>query len=194
MEDITMKKNLLAALLTVSALVGAMPVTAFASTQTVDPAEQDSFEVVASATVTHEDLAELGLNVVVSFPTEINLSLDDNKAFTGSDVIYAFGIMDTDSNLSVNIDTANEAYGKVKYRADAAAEGVDSATNFFATVEESLSKESFSAEETLANYLAQRDGADMTNLSQLDVSIQNLIPTSGTGMYYTNVPLKIAVQ
>lgn len=189
-----MKKNLLAALLTVSALVGAMPVTAFASTQTVDPAEQDSFEVVASATVTHEDLAELGLNVVVSFPTEINLSLDDNKAFTGSDVIYAFGIMDTDSNLSVNIDTANEAYGKVKYRADAAAEGVDFATNFFATVEESLSKESFSAEETLANYLAQRDGADMTNLSQLDVSIQNLIPTSGTGMYYTNVPLKIAVQ
>ena len=189
-----MKKNLLAALLTVSAIVGSMPVTAFASTQTVDPAEQDSFEVVASATVTHEDLAELGLNVVVSFPTEINLSLDDNKAFSGSDVIYAFGIMDTDSNLSVNIDTSNEAYGKVKYRADAAAEGVDSATNFFSTVAETLSKESFSAEETLANYLAQRDGTDMTNLSQLDVSIQNLIPTSGTGMYYTNVPLKIAVQ
>ena len=62
-----MKKNLLAALLTVSALVGSMPVTAFASTQTVDPAEQDSFEVVASTTVTHEDLAKLGLNVEVSF-------------------------------------------------------------------------------------------------------------------------------
>ena len=46
-----MKKNLLAALLTVSALVGAMPTTAFASTQTVDPAENDSFEVVASASL-----------------------------------------------------------------------------------------------------------------------------------------------
>lgn len=189
-----MKKNLLAALLTVSALVGSMPVTAFASTQTVDPAEQDSFEVVASATVTHEDLAELGLNVVVSFPTEINLSLDDNKAFSGSDVIYAFGIMDTDTNLSVTIDEANDAYGKVKYRADADSAGVDSATNFFATVEETLSKGSFSAAETLENFLAQRDSQDMEHFSKLDVSIQNLIPTSGTGMYYTNVPLKIAVQ
>lgn len=189
-----MKKNLLAALLTVSALVGSMPVTAFASTQTVDSTENDSFEVLASATVTHEDLAELGLNVVVSFPTEINLSLDENRAFSGSDMIYAFGIMDTDNSLSVNIDTANEAYGKVKYRADAASEGVDSANNFFSTVEETLSKGSFSAEETLANYLAQRDGTDMTNFSKLDVSIKNLIPTSGTGMYYTNVPLKIAVQ
>lgn len=189
-----MKKNLLAALLTISALVGSMPVTAFASTQTVDPAENDSFEVVASATVTHEDLAELGLNVVVSFPTEINLSLDENKAFSGADMIYAFGIMDTDNSLSVNIDTANAAYGKVKYRADATSEGVDSANNFFSTVEETLSKDSFSAEETLANYLAQRDGSDMTNFSKLDVSIKNLIPTSGTGMYYTNVPLKIAVQ
>lgn len=32
------------------------------------------------------------------------------------------------------------------------------------------------------------------NFSTLDISIQNLIPTSGTGIYYTNVPLKIAVQ
>ena len=189
-----MKKNFVASLLTLAALMASMPTTAFASTQTVDPAVNDSFEVVASATVTHDDLAELGLNVVVSFPTEINLSLDENKAFSGSDVIYAFGIMDTDSNLSVNIDTANDAYGKVKYRADAAAEGVESATNFFSTVAETLSKESFSAEETLANYLAQRDGSDMANFSTLDVSIQNLIPTSGTGLYYTNVPLKIAVQ
>ena len=35
---------------------------------------------------------------------------------------------------------------------------------------------------------------DMEHFSTLDVSIQNLIPTSGTGIYYTNVPLKIAVQ
>lgn len=149
---------------------------------------------MASANVTHEDLAELGLNVVVSFPTEVNLSLDENKAFSGSDAIYAFGIMDTDSTLSVTIDEANDAYGKVKYRAADSETGVDSATNFFATVAETLSKESFSAAETLANFLADRDGQDMENFSTLDVSIQNLIPTSGTGIYYTNVPLKIAVQ
>ena len=189
-----MRKKLAATLLTLTAIMASMPTTAFASTETVNPAEKDSFEVVASANVTHEDLAELGLNVVVSIPTEVNLSLDENKAFSGSDEIYAFGIMDTDSTLSVTIDEANDAYGKVKYRTAASETGVDSATNFFATVAETLSKESFSAAETLANFLADRDGQDMENFSTLDVSIQNLIPTSGTGIYYTNVPLKIAVQ
>lgn len=189
-----MKKKLVATLLTLSAMMASMPMTAFASTQTVDPAENDSFEVVASATVTNEDLAELGLNVIVSFPTEISLSLDENKAFSGSDVIYAYGIMDSDSILSVTIDNANEAYGKVKYRADSSDTGVESATNFFSTVAETLSKESFSAEETKDNYLAQMEGSDITNFSALDVSIQNLIPTSGTGIYYTNVPLKIEIQ
>lgn len=189
-----MRKKLAATLLTLTAIMASMPTTAFASTETVNPAEKDSFEVVASANVTHEDLAELGLNVVVSFPTEVNLSLDENKAFSGSDAIYAFGIMDTDSTLSITIDEANDAYGKVKYRAADSETGVDSATNFFATVAETLSKESFSAAETLANFLADRDGQAMENFSTLDVGIQNLIPTSGTGIYYTNVPLKIAVQ
>ena len=189
-----MKKKLVATLLTVSAMMASMPMTALASTQTVDPTENDSFEVTASATVTNEDLAELGLNVIVSFPTEISLSLDENKAFSGLDVIYAYGIMDSNNNLSVTIDNTSEAYGKVKYRADSSEVGVESPTNFFSTVAETLSKESFSAEETKDNYLAQMEGSDMTNFSALDVSIQNLIPTSGIGIYYTNVPLKIVVQ
>lgn len=189
-----MKKKFAAALLTLTALMASMPATAFAASETVNPADQDTFEVVASASVSHEDLAALGLNVVVSIPTEVALSLDEDKAFSGSDVIYAYGIMDTDSNLSVTIDTANAAYGKVKYRTSGEEAGTDSATNFFSTVVESLSKEVFSAEETKTNFLAQRDSQEMTNLSQLNVSIQNLIPTSGTGIYFTNVPLKIAVQ
>lgn len=173
--------------------------TAWASTQTVDPADNQSFEVVASANVTEEDLAELGLNVVVSFPAEITLSIDGNKAFSGSDKVYAYGIMDSDNTLSVTIDTNDENYGKVKYRASASDTGVDSMTNFFATVTESLSKDgfsdgSFTAEETLENYLAQMKGMDMINYAELDISIQNLIPTSGTGIYYTNVPLRITLQ
>ena len=190
----TLKNKWTAVLLIMAAFMTALPVNTFASEQVVDPTENDSFEIVASATVTDDDLTELGLNVVVSFPVEVALSLDEDKAFSGSGNIYAYGIMDNGSTLSVTIDSTNAAYGKVKYRADANAEGGDSATNFFATVEETLSKESFSAEETLNNYLAQKEGNDMSNFSALAVSIKNLLPTSGTGIYYTNVPLKIAIQ
>ncbi len=189
-----MMKKFAATLLTLSAIVASMPMTAFASTQTVDPAQNDSFEITASANVTAEDLAELGLNVIVSFPAEIALSLDASKDFSGSDQIYAYGIMDTDNTLSVTIDTANEAYGKVMYRADDTEAGVTSANNFASTVVESLSSESFTPEQTLANYLAKADSQAMPHASQLDVKIQNLLPTHGTGIYYTNVPLKIAVQ
>lgn len=190
----TLKKKLTAVLLTMAAFMTALPMNAFASEQVVDPAENDSFEVVASATVTDDDLAELGLNVVVSFPVEVALTLDEDKAFSGAGTVYAYGIMDTASILSVTVDDTKEAYGKVKYRVDAQAEGTDSAANFFATVTETLSKESFSAAETLNNYLAQREGSDMPVSSSLAVSIKNLIPTSGTGIYYTNVPLKIVIQ
>ncbi len=189
-----LKEKLLTVLVAMAAFMTALPMNAYASEQVVNPAENDSFEIVASATVTDDDLAELGLNVVVSFPVEVALSLDEDKAFSGAGTVYAYGIMDTGSTLSVTIDSTNAAYGKVKYRADAQSEGADSATNFFATVTETLSKESFSAEETLNNYLAQKEGSDMPNFSSLTVSIKNLLPTSGTGIYYTNVPLKIVIQ
>uniref|UniRef100_UPI004057098A hypothetical protein n=1 Tax=Agathobacter sp. TaxID=2021311 RepID=UPI004057098A len=189
-----LKEKLLTVLVAMAAFMTALPVNAFASEQVVDPAENDSVEITASATVTDADLTELGLNVVVSFPVEIALTLDEDKAFSGAGTVYAYGIMDTASTPSVTIDDTNAAYGKVKYRADAQSEGTDSAANFFANVTETLSKESFSAEETLNNYLAQREGSDMPASSSLAVSIKNLIPTSGTGIYYTNVPLKIEIQ
>lgn len=189
-----LKEKLLTVLVTMAAFMTALPVNAFASEQVVDPTENDSFEITASATVTNDDLEELGLNVVVSFPVEVALTLDEDKAFSGAGTVYAYGIMDSGSSLSVTIDSTNAAYGKVKYRADADAEGSDSATNFFATVEETLSKDSFSAAETLSNYLAKREVTDIPAVSSLAVSIKNLIPTSGTGIYYTNVPLKIEIQ
>ena len=190
----TLKKKLTAMLLTMAAFMTALPVNAFASEQVVDPTENDSFEIIASASVTDSDLTELGLNVVVSFPVEVALLLDENKAFSGTGTVYAYGIMDTDNTLSVTIDSSNAAYGKVKYRADMDSEGRDSTTNFFASVDETLSKESFTADETLYNYLAQKENNEMPNFSTLTVSINNLIPTLGTGIYYTNVPLKIAIQ
>lgn len=189
-----MKKKFTAALLTLAALLASVPTTVFAENQTVSPADQDSFAVVASASVTQENLADLGLNVVVSFPAELALTLDGTKAFSGTDKIYAYGIMDTGKTLSVSIDTTNEEYGKVKYHPAGSDTSSDSGTNFFSTVEESLSKESFTATETKDNYLAQMEGSEMSNFSLLSVSIKNLIPTMGSGVYYTNVPLKIAVR
>ena len=189
-----LKEKLLTVLVAMAAFMTALPVNAFASEQVVDPAENDSFEVVASATVTDADLTELGLNVVVSFPVEVALTLDEDKAFSGTGSVYAYGIMDDESTLSITIDETDAAYGKVKYRADAQSEGIDSAANFFAEVTETLSKDSFSAAETLSNYLAKREVTNIPAVSSLAVSIKNLIPTSGTGIYYTNVPLKIEIQ
>lgn len=189
-----MKKNLAATLLTLTTLMASMPMTAFASTQTINPEEQDTFEVVASANVTDEDLAELGMNVVVSIPTEIALSLNGSREFSGSDKIYAYGIMDSANSVSVTIDTDHAAYGKVKYRTALSGSVVESSTNFFSTVTENLSKDTFSADETKENYIAKVQGSDMEKFSELDVNIKNLIPTSGTGVYYTNVPLKIQLQ
>ena len=159
----TLKKKLAAVLLTMAAFMTALPVNTFASEQVVDPTENDSFEIIASASVTDSDLTELGLNVVVSFPVEVALLLDENKAFSGTGTVYAYGIMDTDNTLSVTIDSSNAAYGKVKYRADMDSEGRDSTTNFFASVDETLSKESFTADETLYNYLAQKENNEMPN-------------------------------
>lgn len=188
-----MKKRLLAALLTVTAMVASMPTTAFAATETLNPSTSDSFEVLASADVTHDDLAALGMNVVVSMPVEVGLTLNGSD-FSGSDKIYAYGIMDMDSTLSVTIDDANEVYGVVKYRATEAGEASVIEADYYNEVSESLSKESFAATETRDNYLAQKGSEEMTNLSTLNVSIKSLIPVSGTGEYFTNIPLMIAVQ
>ena len=76
-----MKKKFTAALLTLVTLLASVPTTVFAANQTVSPDDQDSFAVVASASVTQENLWDMGMNVVVSFPTERALTLDWMKAF-----------------------------------------------------------------------------------------------------------------
>lgn len=191
-----MKKKFVTTFVTLMTFMAAMPMNTYAANQTVTVTsnETKNREVKASITVTDKVLEELGLNIVVSLPTELVLSLDGNQDFLGSDKIYAYGIMGSDNTLSVVIDTTNEAYGKVKYRKEASSLEVDSTDNFFATVTENLTKESFTAEETKTNYLAQKNGKDMTNYTELKVSIQGLIPTSGTGIYYTNVPIKMEIQ
>lgn len=204
-----MMKNIAAVLLTLSAFCAAVPTNAFAADQTVAVGDGgSSCEVTASAAVTDQDLEDLGLNVVVSFPTEVTLTLDKGtKSFKGSGSIYAYGIMDSGKSLTVAVDSANAAYGKVKYRASADAQASSPSNNFFASVTEKLVKVSnstpgtepfdeavFSAPETLQNYLDKAGSEEISTYAKLDVELGGLIPASGRGIYFTNVPFKIAVQ
>lgn len=204
-----MMKKIAAVLLTLTALCTAVPASVFAADQTVTVEDGgSSCEVTASATVTDQDLEDLGLNVVVSFPTEVALALDKGaKSFKGSGSIYACGVMDSGKSLTVAVDSANAAYGKVKYRASAGAQVSSPSNNFFASVTEKLVKVSnstsgteqldeavFSAPETLQNYLDKTGGDEISTYARLDVEIGGLIPASGKGIYFTNVPFKIAIQ
>lgn len=202
-----MKKRIITALLALTTMFVSVPMPALAADQTVTPAD-GGCEVTASAAVTDRELEELGLNVVVSFPAEINLALDSGtKTFDGTGDIYAYGILDSGKSLTVAIDADNEAYGQVKYRPNAGAEASGSADNFYAAVTEKMVKTSgsvqgeaqldeigFSAAETLQNYIDRAGGSDVSTYATLSVSIGNLIPTSGKGIYFTNVPFKIAIQ
>lgn len=115
--------------------------------------------------------------------------------------------MDSGKSLTVAVDSANAAYGKVKYRASAGAQASSPSNNFFASVTEKLVKVSnstpgtesldeavFSAPETLQNYLDKAGSEEISTYAKLEVELGGLIPASGKGIYFTNVPFKIAVQ
>lgn len=204
-----MKNKIAAALISLTALCAMIPANVFAADQTVEVEESgNTCEVTASATVTDQELKDLGLNVVVSFPTEVALTLDTNtKEFKGAGNVYAYGIMDSDKQLAVAIDSENAAYGKVKYRAAAGGAASTSANNFFASVSEKMVKVSdsvegtgqldevsFTAPETLQSYLDKAANSEIGTYAKLSVNIGSLIPTSGTGIYFTNVPFRISIQ
>lgn len=188
-----MKNKLLAMLLTTLTMTSVFSANAIAASSEVEATNGSNFEITATANVTDDDLNSLGLNVRVSFPTEFGLALNtENKTFEGTDAIYAYGIMDPAHTLKVTIDESSERYGKVCYRKDGST--ITSEKNFFATVTESLSKTSFTAAETQENYLKKVASEDMPYYATVNVEIKNMIPTSGTGDYFTLVPLKIAIE
>lgn len=207
MARITMRKAI-AALACLMALCAANPMGALAADQTVGPVDgEGACEVAASATVTDQDLEDLGLSVVVSLPTEVTLTLDAaSKAFKGSGSIYAYGVMDSGRELAVAIDAGNAAYGKVKYRVGAGEPTSDPTDNFHASVTEKLAKvtnsveaersveASFTASETLECYMDRTKDRAITTYARLYVDIGGLIPASGKGTYFTNVPIKISIR
>lgn len=190
-----MKKNVIATILTMALVMAGLPVTVLAETTTISPNDGDTANVVASADVTQADLEELGLNLVLSIPTSVSLTLDENKNFTGGDVVYAYGLMEEDTALSVAVDTGHADYGKVYFKKNDAVEAVlfdNDALN--GTVSENISNGTFTSEQTLANYLKIAESAQVEHTAALSVAIEGMIPVYGIGDYYTNVPLVISFE
>lgn len=187
-------KNKLMAVLLMVAMVCALPSKAYAADVVVDGTNGNSCSVEAVANVTAEDLADLGLNLIVSLPTEVSMTRS-GKNFSGSGRIFAYGFMDSAKTLKITVDEESSAYGVVKYKSGGeGAEAVAPADNFGATVNISLTNGSFTAAQTLANYTSVQNHEDMEHYATLSVAINNMVPTSGVGKYYTDVPLKIAIE
>ena len=190
-----MKKKVITTVLTMTVLLAGMPVTALAETTTISPTDGDTATVVASADVTEADLEELGLNLVLSIPASVSLSLDENKNFTGEDVVYAYGLMDENTKLTVAVDTGNADYGNVYFKKDDTSEAkLFDNDSYNGSVTETLSNAAFTSEQTLANYLKIAADEDVENTAALSVSIEGMIPIYGIGDYYTNVPLVISFE
>jgi len=190
-----MKKNVFVTMLTIAVTLASMPMTALAETTTISPNDGDTATVVASADVTEADLEELGLNLVLSIPTSISLTLDENKNFTGEDVVYAYGLMDESTSLSVSVDTDNADYGNVYFKKNDTTDAVlfDN-DSYNGSVSQTLTNALFTSEQTLANYLNVSENQEVENTSTLTVSIEGMVPIYGIGDYYTNVPLLISFE
>lgn len=190
-----MKKNVFVTMLTMAVILTTMPMTALAETTTISPNDGDTATVVASTDVTEADLEELGLNLVLSIPTSISLTLDENKNFTGEDVVYAYGLMDENTSLSVSVDTDNPDYGNVYFKKNDTTDAVlfDN-DSYNGSVSQTLANATFTSAQTLANYLNVSENQEVENTSTLKVSIEGMIPIYGIGDYYTNVPLLISFE
>lgn len=190
-----MKKNVFVTMLTIAVTLASMPMTALAETTTISPNDGDTATVVASADVTEADLEELGLNLVLSIPTSISLTLDENKDFTGEDVVYAYGLMDENTKLSVSVDTDNSDYGNVYFKKNDTTDAVlfDN-DSYNGRVSQTLTNAAFTSAQTLANYLNVSENQEVENTSTLTVSIEGMVPIYGIGDYYTNVPLLISFE
>ena len=190
-----MKKNVIATVLTMALCLAGMPVTALAETTTISPSDGDTATVVASADVTEEDLEKLDLNLVLSIPASISLTLDENNNFAGEDVVYAYGLLDEDTKLVVEVDTDHADYGNVYFKKNDTTEAkLFDNDSYNGDVTETLSNAAFTSEQTLANYLKIQTGEDVEHKAALSVSIEDMLPIYGIGDYYTNVPLVVSFE
>ena len=172
------------------AVVGMPGMNAFAATSTVEVPDSGQKDEVIKAyfDVKQSDLEAMGYNPTVVIPVSMNLSYDDSKGeYTGSDVIYAAGVILENKKVQVKIDTLSEHYGKVYEinTTDNIAFGKD---GFNCT----LSKENWTSTECYANLRDKMNGEDISSKSTISVHVptKNFVPKKPE-IHMTNVPISI---
>lgn len=194
-----MKRKIAAMMTALFTMISVLPMSAMAAErETVPGQDGQGFTVTATATVTDDDWEELGLNVVVSYPVTVGLSLDGNGKYVGSGAVYAYGMLGAGNKLTVAVDTADASrYGVVKFcRNDGGNRTyvpVD-AKYYTSAGAEIGPKTSFTHTETLDNLVAKRKAQAFPYSLTLQGSIDGLIPIQGNGEYVMDIPLKISIS
>mgnify|MGYP006897812256 FL=1 len=123
------------------------------------------------------------------------MELDEDNNFTGEDVVYAYGLMEEKTMLSVAVNDEDADYGNVYFKKNADTEAVLFENDFYnGSVTETLSSGTFTAEQTLANYVKVTESKDVEHKAVLSVSLEGMLPIYGVGDYYTNVPIVISFE
>ncbi len=193
-----MKRKIATMMTALFTMISVLPMSAMAAErETVPGQDGQGFAVTATATVTDDDWEELGLNVVVSYPVTVGLSLDGNGRFTGSGAVYAYGMLGAGTELTVAVDTADTSrYGVVRFcrndGGDKTYIPVD-AKYYKSASAEIGPKTSFTQAETLDNLVAKRKSQAFPYSLTLQGSIDGLIPIQGNGEYVMDIPLKISI-
>lgn len=193
-----MKRKITAMMMALFTMISVLPMNAMAAARDTVPGQNgQEFTVTASATVTDDDWEELGLNVVVSYPVTVSLSLNGSGKFVGSGAIYAYGMLGESNKLTVAVNTADTTrYGVVKYcQNDGGSKTyipIDG-KYFTSAVAEVDPKMSFTYTEALENLVAKRKSQAFPYSLTLQGSIDELIPIKGNGEYVMDIPLKISI-
>ncbi len=170
----------------------ASPLTAHASSLTdvtVPSSGSTDQNVTANFTISNDTLIDLGYGAVASIPLSIQLTYDSaNKNFIGGKTVYCSGIVAEGKKVTVNVDTANTAYGKIT---DPSANeyNVSGASGFSVTV----SKTDWSAAEMASNYATSHGGnaSDMiTGYLTVKIPGRGFVPKV-TGSFQSIIPLVI---
>lgn len=191
-KDVT--RLALSVMLALSFVFGASQASVYADDRDVSltmVGEVKNETVAAKFTVTRQTIIDLGYDTVVSIPVEIGLTLNTTtKVFEGSGNVTAYGVLDEDQAVTVEIKDTDAAYGVIN--------GPDS---FSRNLKEkgfgvTLSKKKWTPDECYDNLEKKTDGEALTqaNVGTLAVSVPGtrFVPRY-LDDYTTTIPLMISL-
>ena len=187
-------KVMLSAVFVVSAIFGASQASTYAEDKDVKlttVGETKDETVSARFTVTQQTITDLGYDTVVTIPVEIELTLNTStKKFEGSGSVAAYGILDTDQAVKVDIKDTDSVYGVINGPSSYSQNLKDKG---FTTT---LSKKKWTPDDCYDNLEKKADGTDLSesNVGTLAVSVPGtkFIPKYMDD-YTTTIPLTISL-